>query len=414
MAAVAGSSRAAIASPWLTGTTPLGLLAVAIAAAAALLLSRNSPSLAVMWLFGLAFGFTLQRARFCFASSFRDLFLLQDGRVAKAIIGGMAVATVGFALVMYNMVPNLASGSLPLNAAVGPVGWHTLLAGTAFGVGMVLAGGCVSGSCYRVGEGYVGSAVALGGIMLGLALLGHTWPWWWDNVVRFQPRVWLPQGLGWGGAVALTLAALAALYLLVLWWESRGGMVVSPRPTAGAPAVSFSERLEEMRRAVLVRAWPVGLAGLGLGTLNVLEYLFSRPLGVTGEIMRWADGLAGLMGLGFSGLMAVGEDLGACALPTSGSLLTEQLMITGGLIAGSLVAALLSREFKLRAPRQGIRYGQSLAGGILMGYAAGLAAGCTLGAFFSAIPALSLGGWVFGLGLALGAVGGVELIKRLS
>ena len=414
MTAVTAPSPKFNPSPWLSGTTPAGFLAVAAAATAAYLLSQSTPSLAVMWLFGLAFGVTLQRARFCFTSAFRDLFLLQDGRVAKAIIGGLSVATVGFALVMYNMVPNLATGSFPLNAAVAPVGWHTMLAGAVFGVGMVLAGGCVGGSCYRIGEGYVGSAVALGGIMLGLGLLGHTFPWWWTAVIQGQPRIWLPQSLGWGGSVTLTLLLLGLLYLLVLWWEARGGVVVSAARQAPSTATTFSEQLEGLRQTILVRAWPVALAGVGLGTLNSLEYLFSRPVGVTGEIMRWTDAIASPIGLGFASLMSMGVDLGACALPSSSDLLTETLMITGGIIAGSLTAALLSREFRIRVPRQSIRYGQSLLGGVFMGYAAGLASGCTLGAFFSAIPSLSLGGWVFGTGLALGALGGVQIIKRLG
>ncbi len=413
MASAAAAKPSSFLHPWLNGSTPLGLLALAVVLLAAYFFNLQSPTFAVMWLFGLAFGATLQRSRFCFTSSFRDLFLMQDGRVMKAIIGGMAVATLGFALVMYNLVPNLATGSFPINAAITPAGWHILFGGAVFGLGMVLAGGCVSGSCYRIGEGYVGSGVTLLGILVGLALLGHTWAWWWNNVIRFQPRVWLPQWFGWGGSIVLTLGALGALYLIVLWWESKGGMTVGGASARHDQPTTFAEKLEDMRRGILVRAWPVGLAGIGLGVLNTLEYLFLRPLGVTGEIMRWADGASGYVGLGFGSLMAVGEDLGACALPASGDFLSSGLMLTGGLIAGSFVAALLAGEFKIRVPRQRIRFGQSFVGGIMMGYASGLAAGCTLGGFFSAIPSLSLAGWIFGGGLALGAYAGVQVIKRL-
>ena len=44
------------------------------------------------WAFGLAFGFVLQRGRFCFASAFRDLFLLGHGRNMKAVLLGLAIA----------------------------------------------------------------------------------------------------------------------------------------------------------------------------------------------------------------------------------------------------------------------------------------------------------------------------------
>jgi hypothetical protein len=49
-----------------------------------------------------------------------------------------------------------------------------------------------------------------------------------------------------------------------------------------------------------------------------------------------------------------------------------------------------------------------------MGYGAGIAVGCTLGAFFSAIPSLGLNGWAFGLSLLVGAGLGTQVIKRIA
>lgn len=49
-----------------------------------------------------------------------------------------------------------------------------------------------------------------------------------------------------------------------------------------------------------------------------------------------------------------------------------------------------------------------------MGYGAGLASGCTIGAFFSAVPSLGLNGFLFGGAVALGAFWGVQAIKRIG
>jgi len=49
-----------------------------------------------------------------------------------------------------------------------------------------------------------------------------------------------------------------------------------------------------------------------------------------------------------------------------------------------------------------------------MGYGAGISIGCTIGAFFSAVPSLALSAWVFAPSLLLGAFLGVQIIKRLS
>jgi uncharacterized membrane protein YedE/YeeE len=89
-------------------------------------------------------------------------------------------------------------------------------------------------------------------------------------------------------------------------------------------------------------------------------------------------------------------------------------MINGGMIFGSFIAALLAGEFKIRLPRQRRRYLQAFIGGSLMGYGFGLAAGCTIGGFFSAVPSLGLNGLVFGGSLAIGAFLGVHIIKRIG
>jgi hypothetical protein len=83
------------------------------------------------------------------------------------------------------------------------------------------------------------------------------------------------------------------------------------------------------------------------------------------------------------------------------------------MIGGAFIAASLASEFKLRWPRQPLRYIQSIGGGVLMGYGAGVALGCTVGAFFSAIPSLALNGWAFALALAGGAYIGVKVLNHL-
>ena len=107
------------------------------------------------------------------------------------------------------------------------------------------------------------------------------------------------------------------------------------------------------------------------------------------------------------------EGLGACVMiVTEGSWFTEGFFFNVGIIAGSAASSILSREFKVRIPKSPRRYIQSLIGGTIMGYGAGLGVGCTLGAFFSAIPSLALNGWVYGAGLCVGAYLGVQIIKR--
>jgi hypothetical protein len=107
------------------------------------------------------------------------------------------------------------------------------------------------------------------------------------------------------------------------------------------------------------------------------------------------------------------EGLGACAMTVAeGSWFTSGFFLNFGIVAGALASALFAREFKLRIPQTPVRYVQSIVGGVIMGYGAGLGLGCTLGAFFSAVPSLALSGWVYAVGLAVGAYLGVQWIKR--
>ena len=135
------------------------------------------------------------------------------------------------------------------------------------------------------------------------------------------------------------------------------------------------------------------------------------PWGVTGELSRWSDNLFKLVQLPPPEIIFSPGPCGVAGSATG--LLTSGLMINGGMIFGSFIAALLAGEFKVRLPRQRRYYLLAFIGGLLMGYGAGLASGCTIGAFFSSVPSLGLNGWVFGIALAIGAFLGVKVIKRI-
>jgi hypothetical protein len=135
---------------------------------------------------------------------------------------------------------------------------------------------------------------------------------------------------------------------------------------------------------------------------------------VTGELAAWGDRGASLIGLGAPALLGA-ELLAGCNLVLERlGWVTTSTMLDAGLVVGALLGATAAGEFKLRMPRQKRRYVQSVAGGTLMGYGAGIAIGCTLGAFFSAIPSLGLSGWIFGLMLFVGAGLGTQVIRRIA
>jgi uncharacterized membrane protein YedE/YeeE len=384
------------------------------ASALALVMVRTDALLAPLWFLGMAAGFTLQRSRFCFASAFRDLFLFGSGRIMKGILVGLSIGTIGFAINMHSQVPFPAFGVLPAEANILPVGISTIIAGLLFGIGMVLSGGCVSGSLYRMAEGYVGSWVTIGGVIIGLGLLSQTWNWWWNTLISMQTRIWLPGHLGYSSSIVLTVSGLLATFLLVLWWESRAGLTIPSSPRFEVPQDTFTQKLSVLWHTIFVQGWSVPVGGAVLGGIGVLMYMTHMPWGVTGELTRWANTIMTTMGFAPPDPLGL-SDLGGCAGRAEESgVFTHTFAVTVGILPGALVGALFAKEFKLRFPKSFKRYVQSLGGGIIMGYAAGLAIGCTVGAFFSSVPSLSVSGWLFALSLAGGAFIGVQIIKRVG
>lgn len=177
----------------------------------------------ILFLIGLAFGVIIQRSRFCFVTSYKDIFISKDAALFKAIIIAMLVATVGFSLIMYNMVPDPSTGELPAHAKINnigsPFGIPHLIGGIIFGLGMALAGGCASGTLYRMGEGYVSLWVAFLGTLVGYVFIAYNWEWLYPNLLE-GTKIWLPQYLGWGWSVFLTLSALIGVYVLITYWEA--------------------------------------------------------------------------------------------------------------------------------------------------------------------------------------------------
>ncbi len=116
---------------------------------------------AYIW-FGFTYGMMLQYGRFCFASASRDLFAAGVPRMAVGIL----VALMFFSLIQAILASTNMSTFHPA-----PFGIHTLISGMIFGVGMVLAGGCASGSLYKIGEGNGTSILAaFFGLCIGQAI----------------------------------------------------------------------------------------------------------------------------------------------------------------------------------------------------------------------------------------------------
>jgi uncharacterized protein len=398
---------------WTEGATPaagarrfagpalaLVIGAALVAAARAVAQEPQGGTLALSLVLGSLFGFALQRSRFCFFCLWRDLIDHRDPRGALGVLAALAVGVAGYTAVYGAFLPDPSGTRLPPQAHIGPVGPVLVLAGLVFGAGMAISGSCISAHLYRLGEGSPTAPFALVGTAVGFGLGFLAWnPLYLAS--SNAPVLWLPRGLGYGGALALSLAVLAFLAWLLLRMRPL-------EPPAPREVGSRSDPL----KAVFVDRWPAWAGGLAVGALAVVAYFRISPLGVTAEIgsrTRQAASALDWLPERLEGL----DSFRGCATVIRDAVLTPNGLFVGGLVLASLAAALAAGQFKPAWPSAGQAV-RGLVGGVLLGFGAMIGLGCSIGTFLSGIMAGAVSGWVFGVAMFAGVTATLLAGRRLG
>lgn len=392
------------------------------------LMARDAAGPLYPWLFGLLFGFVLQRSRFCFAAASRDIFLIRNTMITRALILAFIVASLGFVLLEI-LTPGVEL--LFTQGKVQPVGFFTAFGAFLFGIGMVIAGGCASGMLMRTGEGYMMQWMVMPGFLLGSAVGAWHLGWWYKQFIAAAPTIFLPHLLGWPLAVILQFLLLFALFILACAYQDGWQGFLSPclkrfksffafRTGSRNPGQGINNGLYLL---LLKKPWPYTVGGIVLAGLNIIYFAaWGLPWGITDGMTFFSAWIADLLGFSpeqwhyFRGIIPID----ACCLP-------EIQTATGinyfafpliyhfmAIITGAFIASLLAGEFRIRKWRSNRFVLAALVGGALMGYGSRIALGCNIGAYFSAIPSFSLHGWIFGIFIIAGAyLGGRVLLRFL-
>lgn len=354
-------------------------------------------------LLGLAAGFIMHRADFCLTGMFRDLFLFRAVFKLRILLLLIIVSMILFEAarlsgLSYYPFPLIASPSLT-----------ALVGGTIFGIGMVLAGGCVVGSLYKSGSGSVPSMVAVCGLIVGSALFAEIFPWWSRLVAAasiFKGKFTLAQALEISPLVPVAIAVGIALPWFLAVQRRHGWQ--RQTYTDGS-----------------LQPWVAAIALAGIGLLSAI--VVGTPLGITSSYAKAAamteaaicpDHFAGvsffkIMPLQyaqpFTGTMlrgGPGKELDAVAL--------IQFPLVLGIVAGGALSTLLLKEFRIRWKLPLRQYVSAAAGGVLMGLASRMAAGCNVWHLLGGLPLLTMQSLLFLAGMVPGAWLGGRLFLRLS
>lgn len=309
---------------------------------------------------GFLLGFVMQRGRFCLTGGFRDMYLIKDNRMFYALLIAIAIQSVGvFTLIEFDVFQYQA-GTTPILGVIGGA--------FIFGIGIILAGGCATGTWYRAGEGLIGSWIALAGYMLMATIMrkGPFAPF--TQEVKSSTLVENSIATTFGINNWILVAILVAIVIIILINQLRKPKVMIPslKPKrTGLAHVLFEKRWHPFVTATLIGfiailAWPLSAAtgrvfGLGITTpsSNILIYLTTGDM----AFIDWG------------------------------------VFLVLGIFVGSFTAAKLSNEFRFRMPDTKTAI-NSFIGGNLMGFGAVLAGGCSIGNALVMTAMMTWQGWI--------------------
>lgn len=328
-----------------------------------------SPRAASMWFglgLGVIFGAVALLTRFCLRralvgpaeerASARGVWALA---LAVALLGTQAVVATG--LLSFDGHRFFAAGLPALAIVVG---------GVLFGIGAVLARGCITRLTVLTGGGNLRALVGL----FVFALVAH---------MTLQ-GVLMPLRTGLGAvSVELDVISLADLPGGAWVWTAALAaalVLVALRSGAGLGLLAGA--------ALLGALVPVAWLGTGYVLYDDFDPIALEGLSFTST---WADTLFWSIA---SSLREPGFGVG----------------LIGGVLAGALLAALAAGRFKIESFSGPVQMGRTLSGSALMGFGGVVAGGCTVGAGLSGVPTLSIAAILALASIALGmlAAGAVE------
>ncbi|KJS00098.1 MAG: YeeE/YedE family protein [Desulfobulbaceae bacterium BRH_c16a] len=186
-------------------------------------------SLSGVILIAACLGYTMQRGRWCMVQGFREPHMTGDCTLAKSVMLSIIIVAIGAAVLKY-AVPVRAEGEAVLAAGHyvrGTFGWGGVVGGFIFGVGAMFAGGCGSGTLWRVGEGQVKLIMVVPFFAITSSIMTA-----WFRDAEYEAdgvlgsAVYLPEAIGYGPTLLLIIAAMIVWYLVVTWNEETNKLIV--------------------------------------------------------------------------------------------------------------------------------------------------------------------------------------------
>lgn len=347
--------------------------------------------LALAFLLGLMLGLTAAATRYCTLGAVADWATLGETTRLRAWVVSMGIALLGVALLEVAGLIDLDQTRVGYRDA--PLAWgRHVLGGLAFGIGMVLAGGCTTRALVSLGGGNLRGLYVYTLVGLAAAALLY-WPPLHTAVDSFgrATALDLPSGRQDLGHVLAPFgldASYVRLALALLLGGLIGGWVVR------AAGRSRRRGWREIAGGVLIGglvtgAWWLTGSDWGGAAMEAQRYAQTVPpglgtqsftfVGPAAELLRWLRQSFAPQALGFG--------------------VTTVL----GVVAGSLLWHRVRGQTRLQGFVDRADLLRHSLGALLMGAGGVLAMGCTLGQGVSGVSTLALGSLLSLASMILGA-----------
>jgi uncharacterized protein len=334
-------------------------------------------------LIGLAYGAVGLLSGFCLLSSLRGWWASGDSRLIRTYALALGVAISAAQLLA-------ASGTVDLGKSIylqpsfsAPL---MLLGGVLFGYGMVLSNGCGSRALVLLGRGNLRSLVVV--LVLGIAaqmtLKGLIAP------TRVAVLQW--------SQIAPSVISLPALLAKFGLSEPIARMIA-------ASAISGALIIFAFAHAPFLRSKGQIAAGVAVGLLVTAGWFATGYLG--------ADDFNPTPVTSLTFIAPIADSVQYVMLST-GLSLNFGITLVAGVVAGSLLTALVTGRFHLEgytSPRHMLR---SIGGAALMGAGGAMAYGCSIGQGLTGLSTLALASFVAVAGILLGSALGLRGMLRVQ
>ena len=186
-------------------------------------------SLSGILLIAVALGYTMQRGRWCMIQGFREPHMTGDCKMAKSVALSIVIVAVGAAILKYGVANRLGGDPVldPMNYVRGTFGWGGVVGGFIFGLGAMFAGGCGSGTLWRVGEGLIKLWLVVPFFAISNSLMIALFSAYQVEEKGYLGRyLYLPDALGYGPTLALVAGFCFLWYLVVAWNEDSNKLIL--------------------------------------------------------------------------------------------------------------------------------------------------------------------------------------------